>query len=82
MLAFKPQPRLLMVDTRGIETTIAEKTKSTPWSEVATVNDEGHVIVIQLHNLNAYLVPSRAFASAAERLKFLDFATAQIGQAA
>ena len=74
MLMFKPQTRVLTVDETGIITTIGRhRNKSVPWAEIAEVQDNGEAVVIQRRNLNAFIVPARAFGSPDEKLSFEEF---------
>lgn len=74
MFMFKPQTRVLTVDEDGIVTTIGKLNGSIAWSEIASVrnNDDG-ALVIQRRNLNAFIVPRRAFNSPEARSSFEDF---------
>jgi hypothetical protein len=77
MLMFKPQMRVLTVDEDGIATTIGRhKNKSVAWAEIAEVQDNGEAVVIQRRNLNAFIVPTRAFGSPDEKLSFEEFVRA------
>ena len=76
MLMFKPQMRVLTVDDDGITTTIGRHDKSVTWAEIAEVQDSGEAIVIQGRNLNAFIVPTRAFDSRDQRLSFEEFVKA------
>lgn len=74
MLMFKPQSRVLTVDEHGITTTIGKhKNKSVAWPEIAEVQNQGQAVVIQRRNLNAFIVPARAFRSPAEKQSFAEF---------
>ena len=77
MLMFKPQTRVLTVDESGITTTIGPYTnKSVVWAEIAEVQDNGQAVIIQRRNLNAFIVPARAFSSSDEKLAFEEFVRA------
>jgi hypothetical protein len=76
MLMFKPQMRVLTVDDDGIATTIGRHNKSLAWAEIADVQDNGGALVIQGRNLNAFIVPARAFDTPGERLSFEEFVRA------
>jgi hypothetical protein len=77
MLMFKPQTRVLTVDDDGIVTTIGRhKNKSVAWAEIAEVRDNGEALVIQRRNLNAFIVPARAFGSPDEKRSFEEFVRA------
>ena len=72
-LLFKPQTRTLVVDDEGVSTTVGRRSGRVPWSEILDVREENGTLVIQRRNLNAFLVPARAFASEAERSRFRDY---------
>jgi hypothetical protein len=70
-LRFKPQERVLTFDELGAHTVIGSRSGSVPWAEVATIEVDHDVIAITGTNGNAFLIPSRAFASDDERLTVL-----------
>ncbi len=70
-LRFRAQIRTLTVGPEGLSTTIAGRSEHYPWSKIAAVEDTGDRIVITNRNLNAFLVPARAFSSADHRAEFL-----------
>ncbi len=70
-LRFKPQVRTLTIAPDGISTTIRGRSKSYRWSEVASVTEEGDHVYIGFANINAFVVPSRAFSSAEHRQDFV-----------
>lgn len=78
LIRFKPQTRTLSVDDEGLATTIGTHSSRTPWSAFTEVQDDGDAIVILRRNLNAYVVPARAFANAAAREQFRDFVRAKV----
>jgi hypothetical protein len=73
MLKFKSQLRTLVVDDTGIATVIGNKSATLFWSDVADVREAGGAIVIQNRNLNAFIVPSRAFRTSQEKQEFRNF---------
>lgn len=73
MLMFKRQTRILRVDHDGIVTSIGRHNKSIVWADIANVEDNGEALVIQRRNLNAFIVPARAFSTPDERLSFAEF---------
>jgi hypothetical protein len=73
MLMFKPQMRVLTVDDDGIDTTIGKRKQSLGWVEIADVRSSGEALVIQRHNLNAFIVPARAFDTPEARSSFEAF---------
>jgi hypothetical protein len=79
MVMFKPQMRVLTVDDEGIATTIGKRNGSVPWGEIASVgnNDDG-ALVIQGRNLNAFIIPTRAFDTPESRSSFEDFVRAHV----
>jgi len=73
MWKFKPQVRTLQVDERGIDTTIGQLSASVPWNDIVDVQEDGDSLVIQRRNLNAFIVPARAFPTNEARSEFQDF---------
>jgi hypothetical protein len=78
-IMFKPQVRTLVLDRNGIRTTIGKKTGTISWQEIESVRDSEGTIVISRKNLNAFLVPQRAFQSEQERASVLTTVQAWIG---
>lgn len=78
MLKFKPEVRTLAVDGEGIATTIGKRSATIPWAEIADVREDGDALIIQRRNLNAFIVPARAFRSAEAKLQFRDFVKAKV----
>jgi len=74
LLRFKPEERWLRIDQVGIETTIGRHQGRRPWSEVASIDDTDGTIYISGRNGNAFVIPTRAFATPLERIAFLDAA--------
>jgi len=70
-LAFKPQRRVLSITDAGIDTSIGTRSGKIAWNAVRNVNEAGGMILIENRNGNAFLIPSRAFASPDERDIFL-----------
>lgn len=70
-LKFKPQVRTIVFDQEGVKTTIGTKSGSIAWEQVREIEDGSDTIVILGKNLNAFLVPSRAFQSDEERSRVL-----------
>jgi hypothetical protein len=68
---FKPQVRTLVFDRNGIRTEIGKKTGTVAWQEIDSINDSEGTIVVSRKNLNAFLVPRRAFQSEQERARVL-----------
>jgi hypothetical protein len=73
-LRFKPQRRVLTIDDAGIATTLGERSGQVGWDEIAAIRDEGNLLVIERYNLNAFIIPRRAFSSDHERVEFRDLA--------
>jgi hypothetical protein len=68
---FKPELRTLSFDQNGLRTKIGKKSGSVSWKEIESITDSEDTIVISRKNLNAFLVPQRAFQSAQERASVL-----------
>jgi hypothetical protein len=66
--------RTLKIDDKGFETVIGRFSGARAWKEVRSVELSDGAIVITGINNNAFVVPSRAFASERERLEFLEAA--------
>ena len=49
-----------------------------PWDEIREVREHGDSLVIQRRNLNAFIVPARAFESQEAKLQFRDFICAKV----
>jgi hypothetical protein len=73
-IRFKPSVRTLKVDEKGFETVIGHRSGVRGWKDVRSVEESDGAIVITGINNNAFIVPSRAFASAQERLEFYEAA--------
>src|SRR5450631_604605 len=69
-IRFKPSVRTLKIDEKGFETVIGRRSGARRWKEIRSVEDSDGTIVITGNNNNAFIVPSRAFASEQERLEF------------
>ncbi len=78
-IMFKPQVRTLVFDRNGIRTKIGKKTGTISWQEIDNISDTEGTIVISRKNLNAFLVPQRAFQSEQERVSVLTTVQAWIG---
>lgn len=68
----KGQERILELTPDGVTTRIGSLSGTVPWRAVAFVDDVGPFVVIAGHNMNAFLVPNRAFADDQERAQFID----------
>ena len=78
-MMFKSQVRTLVFDRNGIRTKIGKKTGTISWQEIDNISDTEGTIVISRKNLNAFLVPQRAFQSEQERVSVLTTVQAWIG---
>ena len=70
-IMFKPEVRTLSFDQNGLRTKIGKKSGSVSWQDIESVTDSESTIVISRKNLNAFLVPQRAFQSDQERASVL-----------
>ena len=73
-IMFKPRPRTLTIDANGMQTKIGKLERAVPWSTVARIETVGDAIHIVRTNLNAFIVPARAFQSRADQERFLALA--------
>ena len=78
MLLFKPQRRTLTVDGRGISTMIGKHNQALGWNEIASVRKEEDAVFIQRRNLNAFIIPARAFETPEAMAAFDAFVRAQL----
>lgn len=69
---FKPQRRVLTIDTKGWMTQIGNLACSRAWSAVRSVEDSPDAIILVGSNENALIVPNRAFADQSAREAFLN----------
>lgn len=72
----KTQERVLELTPEGITTTLGRLSGAVPWRAVAFVHDVGQFVVIAGHNMNAFLVPNRAFDDEQQRTDFMNQARA------
>jgi YcxB-like protein len=70
-IVFKRGMRTLNFDKNGVRTKIGKKSGSVSWRKIASITDSEGTIVISRKNLNAFLVPQRAFHSEQERASVL-----------
>lgn len=70
-IMFKPEVRTLSFDQNGLRTKIGKKSGSVSWHEIESITESEDTIVISGKNLNAFLVPQRAFQSDQERASVL-----------
>jgi len=73
VLVFKPHTRILTVDDKGIATTIGKRSQVLAWEDIADVKNCGDSLIIQRRNLNAFIVPVRAFETNEARSSFETF---------
>ena len=73
-IRFKSAVRSLSVDAEGLTTSIGKISGSRRWTEVQSVEEKDGTVVITGKNQNAFMVPSRAFASELERGAFYEAA--------
>jgi hypothetical protein len=73
-IRFKPSVRTLKIDEKGFDTVIGRRSGSRGWKDVRSVEESDGAVVITGVNNNAFIVPSRAFASEQERLEFYEAA--------
>jgi hypothetical protein len=78
-IMFKPQVRTLVLDRNGVRTKIGKKTANISWQEIESISDTEGTIAISRKNLNAFLVPQRAFQSEQERASVLTAVRAWMG---
>ncbi len=81
LLKFKPQRRTLTVDDEGLRTTIGDRSGAVPWSDFASVAEDDGNVVLTRKSGNAFVVPPRAFESAAMRADFLGFVQRSVAAA-
>ncbi len=70
LIMFKPQKRVLTTSPSGVDTTIGKMSGQLPWTNVASVRQDGDKIVISNVNGNAFVIPPRAFGHEASRQEF------------
>ena len=73
LVKFKPQERTLSVDEEGLTTSIGQLSKSIPWAEIAEAKIAGDELIIQSRNLNAFIIPKRAFVTIEAQQNFANF---------
>ena len=67
----KGQERVLELSREGITTTIGRLSGTVSWRAVAFVDDVGPFVVIAGQNMNAFVIPNRAFGDDQERNEFM-----------
>ena len=83
-LAYRPRERKLAISSTGIDTSIGSLSGHRGWRDIASIEDHGDFIAlvvaggiplgigwIRTQNGNAFVIPTRAFASAAQRQALL-----------
>lgn len=81
-IKFKSEVRTLICDKTGIRTTIGKRSGSVSWQEIESIKGFDGTIVISRKNINAFLVPRRAFKSEQERAGVLSAIQAWMHQPA
>ncbi len=71
---FKAEARRLTLTKEGLDTVIGRRSGKRTWSEIRSISDEGGYLIFTVKSGNAFLVPSRAFASGEARTSFVAFA--------
>lgn len=71
-IMFKAQTRTLIFHRNGIRTNIAKKSGRISWKDIDSISDSEGTIVVSRKNLNALLIPRRAFQSEQERESVLN----------
>ena|SRR5438552_15021511 len=71
-LRFKPQRRVLTIDSTGWTSQVGNLHGSRPWGAVRAVEDRPDAITIVSSNGNALIVPNRAFSDDSAREVFLN----------
>ena len=72
-IKYKRSIRTLTINPEGIDTTIGSKSGKRKWSEIARIDDNGKEIVVTMLNMNAFIIPMRAFSSDGYRTQFLSY---------
>ncbi|WP_395334997.1 YcxB family protein [Novosphingobium sp. BL-8H] len=78
LVKFKPQERTLVVDEAGLKTSIGKISKNVSWEEIASADMAGDNLIIENRNLNALIVPKRAFETPEAQKDFADFVLARV----
>lgn len=81
LIRFKPQLCSFTADDRRISTSIGRKHGRIAWQDIAAVRMDGDFIVIERRNLNAFVIPPRAFQDNVAKLRFYDFVSAMVRDA-
>jgi len=72
LFAFKPQQRVLVASASGLRTEIGSRSGELTWADIDSIEVADGCIHIVRRNLNAFVVPPRAFESDLQRDAFLD----------
>jgi hypothetical protein len=80
-LLFKPEERTLRIQPDGIWTTIGAKSGDIPWTAVDRIAVETDCVYIIGTSGNAFGIPTHAFDNDAQRMEFVERATAWWRQA-
>ncbi len=68
-LRFKPQLRTLVIDEKGLQTTIGKKNGVRMWREIASIEETSDRVIVTTRSMNAFLIPTSAFASEEARIQ-------------
>ncbi|WP_186002754.1 YcxB family protein [Mycobacterium sp. KBS0706] len=71
LIAYRPGLRSLSAEPEGLRLRRGSSDCTSPWREIASVNEAEGSIVIANRNRNALIIPNRAFANATTRTDFL-----------
>jgi len=80
-IRFKSAVRSLTINAEGLTTSIGKVSASRLWKEVKSVDERDGAVVITGKNQNAFIVPSRAFATELERRQLYEAARLWCAQA-
>jgi hypothetical protein len=77
----KSDERWLKIDSHGLVTTVGSMRGEIPWNQVDYVADDGARVLITGKNMNGFVIPNSAFASAVDRQVLIASMTAWIASA-
>lgn len=75
LLFYKPEPRMLEIGPEGISTTIGRRSGNIAWQAVQWIKSDADAVYIVGKGLNSFRIPERAFASPADRERFVKLAS-------
>jgi hypothetical protein len=73
-LRFKSALRTLTISAEGVVTAVGSISGSRPWKDIRSIEESNGTIVITSINMNALIVPERAFSNINERKQFYEAA--------